>query len=271
MTLSLKLALEGNTSITMSVVRILFIGPPEVGKSSLKHVLVHNEPKAIKFSTAMLESPDFVRVTSDQCIVDVTSVPSSMESNWELVNERAMITAIQDTVLTGKPPKENLQRKPSSLNTVTGVLGTTNQQPTNGSNLSTSARYSPNVAYQNAMNGQCIQDPSFQKEGISTSESTAQIEECDDHGTLDMWDIALKEVRKTYDCDKPEFKLEETQLVHILDTGGQPCFHDVLSVFLDVPCTYALVFKASAAEKFHQKASITYRYNTNPEGLSTGT
>ena len=252
MTLSLKLALEGNTSITMSVVRILFIGPPEVGKSSLKHVLVNNEPKAIEISTAVLESPDFVRVTSDQCVVDATSVPSSMESNWKLVNERAMITAIQDTVLTGKPPKENLQRKPSS------------QQPTNGSNPST-------VSCQSVENRQYIQDPKFQGKGASTSESTTQIEECDDHDTLDMWDIALEEVRKTYDCDKAKFKLAETQLVHILDTGGQPCFHDVLSVFLDVPCTYALVFKASAAENFDQKANITYRYKTNPQRLSTGT
>ena len=268
----MKLALEGNTSITMSVVRILFIGPPEVGKSTLKYVLVHNKPKEIKTSTAMMESPDFVRVTSDQCIVDPNSVPSSMESNWELVNERAMITAIQDTVLTGNPPgpKEN-ERKPYSLSPDTDVLGTTSQQPTSGSNLSTSARYPPNVICQNVMNGQYMQDSSFQEEGVSTSESTAQIEEFDDHGTLDMWNIALEEVRKTYDCDKPEFKLEETQLVHILDTGGQPCFHDVLSVFLDVPCTYVLVFKASAAEKFDQKANITFRYETNPERLSTGT
>ena len=272
MTLSLKLALEGNTSITTSVVRILFIGPPEVGKSSLKHVLVHNKPKEIKTSTAMIESPDFVRVTSDQCIVpDTNSIPSSMESNWELVNERAMITAIQDKALTEKPPKENLQRNPHSLSTDTGVLGTTSQQPSNGCNLSTSARYPPNISCQNVMNGRYIQDPSFQDEGVSTSESTAQIEEFDDHGTLDMWNIALEEVRKTYDCDIPEFKLEETQLVHILDTGGQPCFHDVLSVFLDVPCTCALVFKSSAAEKFDQKANIAFRYETNQERLSTGT
>ena len=51
--------------------------------------------------------------------------------------------------------------------------------------------------------------------------------------------------------------LNGAQLVHLLDTGGQPSFQAVLPLLLDVPCTYVLVF--NAAEGLNAPVPITYR------------
>ena len=51
--------------------------------------------------------------------------------------------------------------------------------------------------------------------------------------------------------------LQTARFVHLLDTGGQPSFQDVLPLLLNVPCTYVLVFDAS--RDLDQPQHITYR------------
>ena len=43
---------------------------PRVGKSSLKHFLVHNTSKAVKTSTAVMDTPEVVTISSEQYTVE---------------------------------------------------------------------------------------------------------------------------------------------------------------------------------------------------------
>ena len=86
-------ALEKQGSVLVEVIRCLFIGPPAVGKSSLKHLLVHNESKAVKTSTPVMEAPDVVRVTFEQYAIEEGS------SNWELVEGGTMTKSVQMSAL----------------------------------------------------------------------------------------------------------------------------------------------------------------------------
>ena len=53
-------SLRKHGSVPVAVTRTIFVGPPEAGKSTLKYLLVHNEPKAIKKSTAVMDTPEVV-------------------------------------------------------------------------------------------------------------------------------------------------------------------------------------------------------------------
>ena len=55
--------------------------------------------------------------------------------------------------------------------------------------------------------------------------------------------------------------LGKATLVHFLDTGGQPAFHDALPFLFTLPCTYLLTFNAS--NDISKQADITYRPTEN--------
>ena len=54
-----------------------------------------------------------------------------------------------------------------------------------------------------------------------------------------------------------QIELKDASFIHLLDTGGQPSFQDVLPLLLDVPCTYVHVF--NAAHSLDERVPITYR------------
>ena len=54
-----------------------------------------------------------------------------------------------------------------------------------------------------------------------------------------------------------QIELKDASFIHLLDTGSQPSFQDVLSLLLDVPCTYIQVF--NAAHSLDEQVPITYR------------
>ena len=54
-----------------------------------------------------------------------------------------------------------------------------------------------------------------------------------------------------------QIELQGASFIHLLDTGGQPSFQDVLPLLLDVPCTYIQVF--NAAHSLDERVPITYR------------
>ena len=65
----------------VDVKRCIFVGTPSVGKSSLKHLLVHNAPKAVKKSTAVMEAPEVV--TERYAVGEFTS-------EWQPVTDDVM-------------------------------------------------------------------------------------------------------------------------------------------------------------------------------------
>ena len=68
----------------MEVKPCIFVGPAAVGKSSLKHFLVHNTPKAVKTSTAVVDTPEVVTISSEQYAVEGGT------SAWQLIDDDVM-------------------------------------------------------------------------------------------------------------------------------------------------------------------------------------
>jgi serine/threonine protein kinase len=261
MQLSIQLSLEARSVVPLTVTRILFIGPPAVGKSSLKHALVNNQPKRVKESSPVLESPDTVRVTADQYRVN-SSPKDSSQSLWEVVHERGIVTSIQDAT----------QKNFSKLHTDFDA-----REKQLCSSMPNQSEYT-NPSSRVQGHGNCLRTSESMKSTISSRNHSDTIlggnePNLDDTETMSNLNIALEELRKKYHNEQPDFSMDNTHLIHILDTGGQACFHDVLSIFLDVPCLYVLVFKASSVDsedKFEKEANITYRYTRESDPLVSG-
>ena len=79
-----KVSLRKQGSVSVEAMWFIFVGPPELGKFSLKHLLVHNTPKAVKTSTAVMDTPEVVSFSSEQYTVGETT------SAWQLVNSDVM-------------------------------------------------------------------------------------------------------------------------------------------------------------------------------------
>ena len=78
-------ALNKHGSVTIDITQCIFVGPLAMGKSTLKHLLVHNTPKAVKTSTAVMEQPTVVTISSEQYILEGGSA-----SAWRLVDKDVM-------------------------------------------------------------------------------------------------------------------------------------------------------------------------------------
>ena len=59
--------------MSLNIIRCVLVGPPKVGKSCLKHLLVHNKSKEVTTSTPVLESPEIVTFTPK--VVTFTATP----------------------------------------------------------------------------------------------------------------------------------------------------------------------------------------------------
>ena len=87
-------ALEKHGSVSVDVMQCIFVGPSAVGKSSLKHLLVHNAPKAVKTGTAVIDTPEVVTVSSEQYVVEGGT------SAWQQVSDNVMGRSLQACVNT---------------------------------------------------------------------------------------------------------------------------------------------------------------------------
>ena len=90
--LAYKESLDKHGSVSVEVTPCVIVGASATGKSSLKHLMVHDTPKAVKTSTAVIDTPAVVTVSSEQYAVEEGT------SAWQLVDSDVMGKSIQECV-----------------------------------------------------------------------------------------------------------------------------------------------------------------------------
>ena len=190
-----KESLGKHGSVSVAVTQSIFVGPPEVGKSSLKHLLVHNTPKAVTTSIAVMDTPEVVR--SEQYTVGEST------SAWQLADSDIMRKSLHACIAS-----EAYEEK--------------DQYPTE-----------------------------METEETEDGQHEAVVEEQIDAHPLpkllkigqDQYDIAILDEQYSRLLQEmggkgKQIKLKGASFIHLLDTGGQLSFQEVLPLLLDVPCTY---------------------------------
>ena len=204
----------------MAVTRTIFVGPSAAGKSTLKHLLVHNKPnKAITTSTAVMATPEVVTKRSDKDTSFEHYVVGGNTSAWQPVDSDVMKKALR-ALIANRAYKEK-ERLPEmrARGTEDGQHEATVEKQVDDSVL-------PNQL-----------EPEDQSDMALLNEQYSQLLEGMEEGK--------------------HFELKDAFFIHLLDTGGQPSFQDVLPLLLDVPCTYIQVF--NAALNLDERVPITYR------------
>ena len=221
-------SLEQHGSVPVAVTRTIFVGPPEAGKSTLKHLLVHNTSKATIKSTAVMDTPEVVSFSAERYVMEDASA-------WQLVDSDVMRKALHACIANKR--YEEMGHYPQCP-----------QHP----------------AEVEATGTEDLQREASAEKRVGGTPLPNQLKTEWGQPHMDQPGIALlnEQYRKLLEGIRREgehFQLKNASFMHLLDTGGQPSFQDVLPLLLDVPCTYIQVF--NAALSLDEPVPITYRPN----------
>ena len=237
-----KEALEKHGSLSVDITQCIFVGAPAVGKSSLKHLLVHNTPKAVKTSTAVVDTPQVVTISTEQYAVEGST------STWQLVTDDVMGKSLQACInarafdYNAQYPSEAEVNKKKHAQQECSPLEQGDTFP-----LSSEA-----VPLHQQPRSNSTQSQAGTNQGsVPQASPTALLDK--QHSSL------LQEMGG----DGGRIQLKDASFIHLLDTGGQPSFQDALPLLLDSPCTYIHVF--NAAHDLDRPVPITYRSDHHTE------
>jgi ankyrin repeat protein len=253
-------ALEGHGCVNVNIIRCVFIGPPKVGKSCLKHLLVHNQSKRIDHSTPVMEAPDVVTLTRE---LFLATTQSHASSSWEYVSDDIMRAMLKNWV-----ENQNYRSADNYPRSSVAEIGPSHS--------------SDNVVIPSSVHFVTLKNI---REGlIDFSEEPTQSEKSSgpahaSHHSTDEWKLKIHhchlvgqirdiESHSESSGDSPEAAVT---FINLIDSGGQPSFMDALPLLLGTPCTYVHVFNAS--KDVDSPAEMTYRYTDGREKTvkSTGT
>ena len=235
----------------MEVIRSILVGPSASGKSTVKHLLVHNKPKAVKTSTAALETPE---VLTKQTAMDFSSEQYAVQeitSAWQPVSSGIMKNSLHDCIASKAYDEKN-------------------QYP-----IEVEAEEAEHVQREAFRMKQAASDHFALLNQYPIEEGQREVKE-QDGCPLPKWpksdcvmlDQQYYQVREEMGGEGVRIRLQNASFIHLLDTGGQPSFQDVLPLLLDVPCTYIQVFNAS--HSLYERIPITYRPNDHTWVVSLG-
>ena len=256
-------------SVSVEVTRSIFVGPSAAGKSSLKHLLVHNTPKAVKTSTAVVDTPE---VVTKRYAMDFSAEQYVVEegvSAWQLVSSDIMKNSLH-ACITSKAYEEKIQypvevRAQEAKDGQREGLKTEQDQSNPFALLD---QYPIEDGQRQAfvkMQSQFDPLALISQYPIEDGHSEALKEEhMDVNPLLKPAQSDVASLDKQYARLLQEMRgeggriwLRDASFIHLLDTGGQPPFQDVLPLLLDMPCTYIQVFNASRS--LDERMPITYR------------
>ena len=229
------------------MIRCVLVGPPKVGKSCLKHLLVHNQSKEIEHSTSVMESPDVVTFNREMYLARAQSSTSA----WEYVSDEGMgailrgWTENEEYHSTESYPRSTVSSEPSS-----SIVPQSKSRP---------ASNSRSISTQQTTEGQGRErtDPSS-----SVHHWKMKVAHC-------HFVSQLKQYENQTNSNQRQDSLQQVTFVNMIDSGGQPAFMDTLPLLLGTPCTYIHVFNAS--KDVDSLAEITYRDTDGREKVITST
>ena len=205
----------------MNISRAIFTGGSRVGKTSLKHYLLHNTVREDKTSTGVLEAPE----------VAIIAQGIAIGSSWEVLTDEKLGQHISKVKIekrevfpgsTLETPSASLPQATSDDTTLVGDIAKTTEIASETTKLPTDTSITPPPPNHDTTEALAVQDP------------------------LELLEQARDSFLQKYNLStEAEFDEKQCTFIYLLDTGGQPSFQNVLPLLLDFPCNFLHVFKAS--------------------------
>ena len=217
-----KRVLKKHGAVSVEVIRTLFLGPSGAGKSSLRHLLVHGKSKVMTTSTPAMETPDIL-VFGEHYAMDEEG-----SSIWKPVSESCLNQSVKRCA--EKKHYQECARYPRAI-------GSTQSHDQKKGLFQRVRQMAEGVADTVVNNVRLPQRP-MQSKGLEDLES------------------AHLELLHSFVPEDKQIRLDKASFLHVIDSGGQPVFQDILPLLLAIPCTYIQVFDAS--KDFHEPIKTTY-------------
>ena len=219
--------MEKHGKVSVEVIRSLLVGPSGVGKSSLRHLLVHGKSKDITTSTPVMETPDVLVVGEHYTVDDENSI-------WKQVTKNCLHHSVKQCT-QGRRYEES-PHYPATI----------------GSSSS-------DVQAENIVSNQDLgSDGNPVPYTPSTTQSTAAKDRLQTRPKeVNHLEAAREVVLSSSSVPEEGIPLQNTKFIHVIDSGGQPAFQDILPLLLAIPCVYVQIFNAS--KTFHERIRTTYR------------
>ena len=237
-------AIEGHGSVEVSISRAIFTGGSRVGKTSLKHYLLHNTAREAKTSTGVLEAPEVATIAGEQAIrtgFEEEGQGKEEEydfikcfaagSSWKVLTDEKLGQLISKIKMEEREvfPGSTLETPPVSLpqassddTTLAGDIAKTTEIAGKTTKLPTNTSITPPPPSHDTTEALAVQDP------------------------LELLQKARDSFLQKYNLStEAEFDEKQCTFIYLLDTGGQPSFQNVIPLLLDFPCNFLHVFKAS--------------------------
>ena len=260
-------AMKENPVVTLRIAKAITTGPPRVGKTWLKSLLLGQPPPEKSLSTPILDKavtisvPDPIQ-SEGQYHSDRVLLTSS-SSGWSVVDDvtnlKSLLSVVQSELstnqitdqppaqettgppriepATGTPPtqqilsnpKQSKQKRPGIFSYLTVFF--------NPSKSPAEQAIDPPPTQQTFSNHFAIDDDV--KGGMLVPKVTGQVYDFNTVGEM------VQEALNKLDNSVKGVNLQDERLLQFIDTGGQLSFHDILPLFLTTPAVYLQVFNMS--------------------------
>ena len=253
----------------LCVVKCILTGPPGAGKSTLKKRLLNQSLDAEpSLSTGVVDAA--VQVNSFRKLSQHNAVVTTEWKEQELDEEAVLITKkllpsniTTDKSITSQSTLSSVENNISSSVPLeeTDLTLATVEQNTNASSSPIEARITTgetsNMEHENVNAADIVNDD--EEEGVTdiqVQDSSSTVVSGLSNYVMNI--PAIK--RHEYEWKFKDLKDDDHTMLHIIDTGGQPEFHEILPALITGPAINLLVFKLT--EDLRSRYKIIYRSPT---------
>ena len=241
-------ALKKNQVVSLRLAKAITTGPPRVGKTWLKSLLLGQPPPEKSLSTPILDKAVTI------------SVPDPIQSEGQYHSDRVLLTSSS----SGWSVVDDVTNLKSLLSVVPSELSTSeisdpqSIQPTTdhplAQQISDPQSIQPTTDHplaQQISDPQSTQQTTSQSSFPSKNKTTTDCFDSKSEGDMDevhdideVGEMVHGALSKLNDSVQG-VDLQNERLLQFIDTGGQLSFHDILPLFLTTPAVYLQVFNMS--------------------------
>ena len=231
--------------VSLNNIKMVICGPPFVGKTAFKHLLLNKPPPLKHNSTPIAARP-----------IQAIERIAAGDNTWEEANEEDLLHMLSDAI-----EKKNTQSLQDEYSTNAATI----PDHIRLNDEKDHSVFSLPHAYVPTTNAASLVLPA-QKESLPSEYKSYAIHEPSVHGAKAMNDdYVLKKIAEQLASSKERKesqKLLEATWIHLLDSGGQPQFIDLLHMFVRDNSLYIIVMKVT--ESLHDKPMFIYSLNGSP-------
>ena len=235
---------RNQASVTLKITKCTTIGPPRIGKTCFKNLLIGQEwdVEAGTASTDVMEAPEWVECYSleDDGAEDLWKLVSKEQQKGELIRAVNELT-INSTQLTAPPSDAQNPTKPTDMTPPTDAAATPSKVEHRTTPSGTESRIMHDSAHPPTSKRDAAQKPATVRQALEA-----------------LADVCSSEALQDFLKDKQGKVLGKRRLIHFIDTGGQSIYHDIHPVLITSPSIYLVVFSLKDFKEKNYEGRLSY-------------